>query len=582
MSTRTVRKADGGRRRLARGLALAGAALATALAIAALSAAPAPVLASEGPPERPDTRIVMFVGNNWDGTADIIDARTFKRLARINTIPDKKKREREIRSDPERLAFFLAIRLFVGEGNDQYTDDMFTTHDGTLVAVSRPSFADVVGISLKTGKIVWRFEMEGQRSDHMAVSPDGRRLLVSDSTANKVHELNLRTGRKTGEFPSGDSPHENNYSKDGRRIFHASIGRVYTPTDRCEGELLPEDVSSCFVRDTSKGDRRLQIVDARSLDILRKWRISRKLNQYERRKDDRDCRRGAGRDAPRGFDCSDMDGAVRPMALSPNEKIAYLQVSFHHGFVVFDLERGRVLDVVALPKAPDVPPREDYLLDSAHHGLGINPKGTKLCAAGTMSDYAAMVATDSFEHHIVSRGSKPYWSTTGPNGRHCWVSYSGDDEVVVLDYSAEEEIARVKVGDHPQRVRAGAVRRAYLAELRSPSGEEGGGGVSPPDGEEARAEDLSPGGGSSESGGRGTGEEEAGGSGADETATREPAGDSSQSDGQLPLTGLGLTVLAVIGAVLALGGRVLWRRTSSSGAPRTDESIAGPSSSPHR
>ena len=41
------------------------------------------------------------------------------------------------------LAFYLAVQQGVGEGHDQYTDDMFTTHEGRLVAVSRPSFADV-------------------------------------------------------------------------------------------------------------------------------------------------------------------------------------------------------------------------------------------------------------------------------------------------------------------------------------------------------------------------------------------------------------------------------------------------------
>lgn len=240
---------------------------------ALLAFGPTVAAAQEGPPQRPDTRPVMFVGNNWEGTADIVDARTFERLARINTIPDREERMAEIQRDPERLAFFLGIRHAVGEGNDQFTDDMFTSHDGRFVYVSRPSFADVVGISLETQQIVWRFPMEGHRSDHMAISPDGESLLVSDSTANKVHRLDTRTGRKTGEFPSGDSPHENNYSKDGSLILHASIGRVYTPTDR---ELIPPLE---LIRDTTKGDRWFQVVDADTLQVLERVDMGQKLDE---------------------------------------------------------------------------------------------------------------------------------------------------------------------------------------------------------------------------------------------------------------------------------------------------------------
>ena len=416
-----------------------GVAWLTASIVGVLVAA-APALAQEGPPERPDTRQVMFVGNNWEGTADVVDASTFERLGRINVVPDKEERLREIHSSPDKLAFFLLIRHFVGEGNDQFVDDMFTTHDGELVAVSRPSFADVVGISLPTREIVWRFPMEGYRADHMAVSPDGTRLLVSDSTANKVHELDIRTGAKTGEFPTGDSPHENQYSKDGTRIFNASIGRVYTPTDR--SELGP-------VRDASKGQRYLQIVDAESLEVLNRWDMGQKLEE-------------AGH--------PDMDSAVRPMALSPDERLAYLQISFHHGFVEFDLEQERVLRVADLPVSEEAQntPREQYLLDSAHHGIAMNPDGTKLCVAGTMSDYAAIVSRSTFEATVFPAGEKPYWSTNGLGGGTCWVSFSGDDTVGVFDYASEQQIATIPVGDHPQRVRRGAIQTAYLPGLPPP------------------------------------------------------------------------------------------------------------------
>jgi DNA-binding beta-propeller fold protein YncE len=419
--------------------ALGVRALLPVLMLAALVAA-SPALAQEGPPERPDTRQVMFVGNNWDGTAHVIDARTFERLGRINVIPDKEERLREIQSSPDKLAFFLLIRQFVGEGNDQYVDDMFTTHDGELVAVSRPSFADVVGISLRTLEIVWRFPMEGYRSDHMAVSPDGTRLLVSDSTANKVHELDIRTGEKTGEFPSGDSPHENQYSRDGTRIFHASIGRVYTPTDR--SELGP-------ARDASKGERYFQVVDAESLQVLSRVDMGQKLEEA-------------------GY--PEMDSAVRPMALSPDERLAYLQISFHHGFVEYDLEQQRVTRVVDLPISEEAQntPREQYLLDSAHHGIAMNPDGTKLCVAGTMSDYAAIVSRSTFQATLFPVGEKPYWSTNGLGGGTCWVSFSGDDNVGVFDYASEQQVATIPVGDHPQRVRRGAIQTAYVAGLPPP------------------------------------------------------------------------------------------------------------------
>ena len=80
-------------------------------------------------------------------------------------------------------------------------------------------------------------------------------MAVSASTGNVVHILDMQTGQQVGVFPSGDSPHENTYSEGGDRIYHASIGLVYTPADQP-------------VVDTSKGARYFQIVDAHTRQIL--------------------------------------------------------------------------------------------------------------------------------------------------------------------------------------------------------------------------------------------------------------------------------------------------------------------------
>ena len=403
--------------------------LLAAVVLAALALAPAAAGA---------TRDVLYVGNNWDGTADVVDPERFTRIARLNIIPDKEERLAEIATDPERQGYFLAIRQLVGEGHDQYVDDMFSSHDGRFLYVSRPSFADVVAIDLRTRKIAWRTKVDGNRADHMAISPDGTRLLVSASTAKSINVIETTKGEIVGRIPSGDQPHENNFSADGRLIYHASIGTVFTPLD-----------DPAF--DASKGERVFQIVDAQTLKVVKRLDMGQKLEEA-------------------GY--PDMSSAVRPMALSPDERFVYFQVSFFHGFVEYDLQQDKVLRLAELPVSEEAAKkrRDEYLLDSAHHGLAMNPEGTKLCVAGTMSDYAAIVARDSFRVRLAANGLKPYWSTNSADGKLCFISFSGDDRVSVVSYADEREIASIPVGDHPQRMRTGELELGLLGTSQAAGG----------------------------------------------------------------------------------------------------------------
>jgi DNA-binding beta-propeller fold protein YncE len=406
--------------------------LAAALCAGALGAALIAPVAPAGP-AKPKTEVI-FAGSNWEGTVEVIPKRKpFERIAQVSVIPDLDARLLEIIADPVRLGYFLAIRLLVGEGNDQYVDDMYTSKDGRLLIASRPSLRDVVGINLRTGEIAWRFVVDGQRSDHMAISPDGKHVAVSASTGNVVHILKVKTGEEVGRFPSGDSPHENTYSEDGSRIYHASIGLVYTPADQP-------------VLDTTKGERYFQVVDARTNEILSRVDMGQKLEEA-------------------GY--PDMSSAVRPMAITPNERRAFLQVSFFHGFVIYDLVREKVVKVVDLPNLIPNVPREQYLLDSAHHGIAISGDGRTLCVAGTMSDYVAIVDRRSLKgetpkYRLLKLGEKPYWATTTSDGKRCLVSWSGTDKISVISYRTGRLIADVPVGNHPQRVRMGYVRNSWI------------------------------------------------------------------------------------------------------------------------
>ncbi|MFI7407060.1 YncE family protein [Streptomyces sp. NPDC049627] len=366
-------------------------------------------------------REVLFVGNNWDGTAEVIKSSgDFAKIGRVDVIPDKDERMAEINADPIKWIYFMAIRNSVGEGHDQFVDDMYSTPDGTSMVVSRPSFADVVSIDLTTGDLNWRFPVSGYRADHMAVSPDGKRVAVSASTSNTVHVLDIVTGKELGKFATGDKPHENIFTQDGKYIYNMAIGDVNTQTD---APWL----------DWTKGDRRITVVDATTYQQVKVIDMRQRLDAIGLR---------------------DHSDAVRPAVFSPDESKLYFQVSFFNGFFEYDLATDKITRTKTLPKNPATSDdRTTFVNDSRHHGLSMSPDGSKLCVAGTMDDYATVVNRTTLQEGPLVTASKPYWATVSGDGKSCVISESGTDQVTAIDFATGRKTVSVPVGDHPQRVR---------------------------------------------------------------------------------------------------------------------------------
>ncbi|MDV9172560.1 YncE family protein [Streptomyces sp. W16] len=378
-------------------------------------------------------REVLFVGNNWDGTADVIKSTgDFAKIGQLNIVPDKAARLAEINADPIKWIYYTSIHNEVGQGHDQYVDDMYSTPDGKSLVVSRPSFADVVSINLATDTVNWRFPVAGYRADHMAVSPDGTRVAVSASTANKVQVLDINTGAELGEFATGDKPHENFFTNGGKYIWNMAIGEVTTALDDP-------------VWDWTKGDRHITVVDATTFKQVKIIDMRDRLD---------------------AIGLTNFSDAVRPAAFSPDWSKLYFQVSFFNGFLEYDVATDKITRVKTLPANPATSTdRTTWLLDSRHHGISMNPEGTKLCVAGTMDNYATIVDRATLQEGPLVTASTPYWATVSGDGKDCVISEAGADQVTAIDFATGQKVLSVPVGDHPQRVRLGHVQ----ADWTSPS-----------------------------------------------------------------------------------------------------------------
>ncbi len=405
---------------------LAGALAAAGLAVTISStAAGTSAERAAGQAGTPDKRTVLLVGNNWDGTVDVVNPRTFERIDRLNLAEDY---ENCVESaPPDQVGACTVNNEFASEGNPQLVDDVRVSPNGRRLYVSRPSLGDVAAFRIVDEKLLWKVDVSGERSDHMAMSPDGDELIVSSTVDRQVNVIDTSEHRIVDNISTGDFPHENEYSEGGRRIFNGTIGFVITPTDDRGG--------------LTKGVRNFTIAHAKTHEVLDQFTIG-------------------GR--------PQLGRGIRPFHVMPNNRKMYVQMSFYPGFWEYHLKRHEILRKKRLPlqEARDLE-REDYPLDSAHHGIALNGANSKICDVATISNYVAIVQRRSLAtKRIIDVGRKPYWATSSGNGRLCFVSNSESDNVSVISYSKAREVERFKVGDHPQRMRISHVASGALRKHR--------------------------------------------------------------------------------------------------------------------
>jgi YVTN family beta-propeller protein len=314
---------------------------------------------------------LLFVENSQSGDVSVIDATTLKVTGTIpiGLSPD------EIVASPSGDVLYLS-RLV-------RRDDGRPTGNGELVAID-PA----------TQKVIWRAPLGGS-PNHIAVSPDGRRIYITIVSGRFVDIVDAAKHSVIDSVDVGTGPHDIEISPDGQRVY---VG---------------------LIRGTE-----VTVFDAATNRVIRKIPFSQN---------------------------------VRPIAVSHDESQLFVQLSKTHAVVVADPKTGKIMRTVAMP-VPAGKTLPDAMPIDVNHGLRITPDGRFLIANGSLVDLVAIFALPDMRLvGTVAVGRDPNWVVLSPDGARAFVSNRGSDDVSVIDLATRKEIARVKVGRYPQRMAAVSV-----------------------------------------------------------------------------------------------------------------------------
>jgi len=363
----------------------------------------AAVLLAGGPAAaQSQTREIAFVANAEGGSVSLVDVAARAEVGRIDVNPAK--------LGPATT------------GTPNYAQDTDVSPDGRVLYVSRGYLGDVAAFEVATGRMLWRTQVDPTRSDHMTISADGKSLFVSAHTQSQARRLEAATGKITGEVGTGQNPHDNQISKNGRRLYNSSIGNVMIPlaTVKAAGGPWPY---------------LLTIADARTLKVTAQIPFEK---------------------------------GIRPWALAPDETGLYAQLSDEHGVVAYDLGARKIVQRLQLPIGPGVT-TADYVFAAPHHGLALSEDGRTICIAGRASDYAALVRAPKLELiATVPVGDSPGWSALADGDRLCLTANTRSDDVSIVSVAERKELVRLKLGDGPKHITVARVPVAVLAQVRKP------------------------------------------------------------------------------------------------------------------
>jgi YVTN family beta-propeller protein len=270
----------------------------------------------------------------------------------------------------------------------------------------------------------------------IAAAPDGSRIYVSGEAETTLEVVDTATLEIIASIPLSARPNNISITPDGSKVYVAIIappGAIDVIDTRTLENVrtidVPGGIHNIYVTPDGKnvvagsiGGRRLTVLDTATDTEVWAWEGE----------------------------------AIRPVAMNTKpdgstDKL-FIQVSGHHGFVVFDWDTRREVKRITLP---DVPPEERY--DSTYngapaHGIGVAPDGQTVGSTSRMNSNVYVYSLPELELVAsIPTGTDPDWVTFTPDSELAYVANAVSNTVSVIDMDTFREVTQIPVGESPKR-----------------------------------------------------------------------------------------------------------------------------------
>jgi YVTN family beta-propeller protein len=306
-----------------------------------------------------------------------------------------------------------------------------------------------------TNKVVG--EIKGIEANHgIAVSPDGKRIYVSEEAQKTLTVFDGKSLEVTKRIPLSGNPNLVDMTPDGRWIYVAIA-------------LTWDDLSE-FPQIKAAASGGVDVIDTVSLQNVKTIPIKGGIHDLNVTPDGKYVIAGASRGAKPPANMMNvidtktneiawkllMSPAPSPMAISKNPdgstKWIFAQLGDFNGFAVVDFATQAKINQI---KLPELPPEQQNRFGppAVSHGIAVTADQKTLLVNSRLNSalYAYSLPDLKLLGGVALSGKGAGWLTITPDDKTAYVANEHTNDVSVVDIKSLKEVARIPVGFAPAR-----------------------------------------------------------------------------------------------------------------------------------